>query len=100
MISTRIVIFAVLACVLPVLASCVTQTESVDRQIERELAEFHASCLSPTRPAYSVEHTDCVLTRYQARQRQIERLRNAVAPPPPPAPATPEQTQNRTDWVN
>jgi len=43
--------------------SCAHEIESTDRQVERELAEFHASCLSPARPAYSPAHTDCVLSR-------------------------------------
>ena len=82
MISTRIVTLAALTCMTSALISCGHEIESVDSKVERELAEFHASCLSPARPAYSPAHTDCVLTRYQERQRELERLRNAVAPAP------------------
>jgi len=63
MAPTRITTLAALICVTPALISCVHETESTDRQVERELAEFHASCLSPARPAYSPAHTDCVLSR-------------------------------------
>ena len=82
MFSTRIITFAALTCMIPGLISCANQYVDADRQVERELAEFHASCLSPARPAYSPAHTDCVLTRHQERQRELERLRNAVAPAP------------------
>ena len=82
MVPTRLITLATLTCMTPAMISCVHEIESVDRQVERELAEFHASCLSPARPAYSPQHTDCVLTRYQERQRELERLRNAVAPAP------------------
>jgi len=79
MISTRIVTFAALTCMILGLVSCAHEIESVDRQVERELAEFHASCLSPARPAYSPAHTDCVLSRYEERQRELARLRNTLA---------------------
>jgi len=79
MISTRIVTFAALTCMILGLVSCAHEIESVDRQVERELAEFHAGCLSPARPAYSPAHTDCVLSRYEERQRELARLRNTLA---------------------
>jgi len=60
----------------------------VDQQVEQQLAEHRISCLGAGRPAYSSEHTDCVLARYQERQRQQERLRNAVAPAPQPEPVS------------
>ncbi len=103
MFSIRIVAFAALTCVIPALISCAHQSESADRQVELLLAEHHTSCLSPARPAYSPEHTDCVLARYQARQRQIERLRNALAPAPNAAPeATPQAAPGlgpQPDWM-
>ena len=82
MVSTRIVTLAALTSVIPALISCAHESESVDRQVERELAEFHANCLSPARPAYSPAHTDCVLSRYEERQRELARLRNTVAREP------------------
>ena len=79
MASARLFTLAALTCVIPALISCAHEIESVDRQVERELAEFHASCLSPARPAYSPAHTDCVLSRYEERQRELARLRNTLA---------------------
>ncbi len=91
MVPTRLVTLAALTCTIPALISCAHEIESVDGQVERELAEFHTSCLSPAHPAYSPQHTDCVLSRYQERQRELERLRNALAPAPAAAPeATPQ----------
>ena len=80
MFSIRMVAFAALTCVILALISCAHEIESVDRQVELQLAEYHTSCLSAARPAYSPQHTDCVLSRYQERQRQLERLRSALAP--------------------
>jgi hypothetical protein len=85
MASTRIVTFAAPACAILALVSCATP--EVDNHGEQQFAEFRTSCLSARRPAYSPEHTDCVLARYRERQEQLERLRNALAPPPPAAPA-------------
>jgi len=103
MVSTRIATFAALICTIPGLVSCATQSESVDRQVELQLAEHHTSCLSTARPAYSAAHTDCVLSRYQERQRQLERLRNALAPALQAAPeATPQAApglQRQPDWM-
>ncbi len=82
MASARLFTLAALTCVIPALISCAHEIESVDRQVERELAEFHASCLSPARPAYSPAHTDCVLSRYEERQRELARLRNTLAREP------------------
>src|SRR5712691_11202204 len=79
MAPTRFITLAALICMTPALISCAHEIESVDRQVERELAEFHASCLSPARPAYSPAHTDCVLSRYEERQRELARLRNTLA---------------------
>jgi len=93
MISIRLLTLVEVTCVIPALISC-AQIESVDRQVEQELAEHHTSCLSTERPAYSPQHTDCVLSRRQERQRQLERMRNVVAPPPP---AMPEVARRRDD---
>ncbi len=82
--STRIITLAALSCAISALVACAHQ--DVDQQVEQQLAELRTSCLSRARPAYSPEHTDCVLARYEERQRQLERLRNTVAPPPPPSP--------------
>ena len=86
------------------LISCAHEIESVDGQVERELAEFHTSCLSPARPTYSRAHTDCVLSRYQERQRELERLRNAVAPVPKAAAEAPQaapapELGPQPDWM-
>jgi len=87
--STRIVVFAALTCLIPGLISCANlEGMDVDRQVEQQLAEHRISCLAAGRPAYSSEHTDCVLARYQERQRQLDRLRNAVAPAPQPEPVS------------
>jgi hypothetical protein len=102
MVPTRIVTLAGLTCAIPVLISCAHQTESVDRQIEQQLAEHHVSCLSAARPAYSPEHTDCVLARHQERQRELERLRNAVAPAPKAATEAPPAAPGwnpQPDWM-
>jgi len=95
MVSARIVTLAALACAVPALVSCALQGESVDRRIELQLDEYRAGCLSAARPAYSTEHTDCVLARYQERQRQLERMRTAVVPAPEAAPPTPAAAP---DW--
>ena len=50
MVPTRLVTFAALTCTIPALISCAHQSESVDRQVELQLAEHHTSCLSPARP--------------------------------------------------
>ncbi|HLQ01070.1 MAG TPA: hypothetical protein VK143_02095 [Burkholderiales bacterium] len=74
----------------------------MDRQVELQLAEHPTSCLSPARPAYSREHTDCVLSRYQERQRELERLRNAVAPVPKAAAEAPQAAPGlgpQPDWM-
>ncbi len=103
MVLTRVVTFAALTCLIPGLISCAYQSESVDRQVELLLAEHHTSCLSPARPAYSAAHTDCVLSRYQERQRQLERLRNALTPALQAVPeATPQAApglQHQPDWM-
>jgi len=101
---TRLVTLAALTCTIPALISCAHEIESVDGQVERELAEFHTSCLSPARPAYSRAHTDCVLSRYQERQRELERLRNAVAPAPKAAAEAPQAAPApglgpQSDWM-
>jgi hypothetical protein len=74
---------------LPFVALAACASHPVDRQVEFELADFHTGCLSAARPAYSQGHIDCVLERYAARQRQLERLRTEVFPPPPPEPGLP-----------
>jgi hypothetical protein len=102
MISTRIVTLAALTCVIPGLVSCAHQGADVDRQVEQQLAEYHTSCLSAARPAYSQEHTDCVLARHQERQRELERLRNAVAPAPKVATEAPQAAPEwnpQPDWM-
>jgi len=83
--SLRTVCFAVLSCAIPALVACV-EVPTVDRQVQLETLEFHTSCLSPARPAYSKAHTDCVLARYEERHHELDRLRERVMPPPPPPP--------------
>lgn len=68
------------------LTSCAHQ--EIDRNLERKLAREHSSCLALGLPATSSDHTECVLFRYQQRQRQQERLRSAVLPEPAEAPVT------------
>ena len=82
MFSIRVVAFAALTCAIPALISCAHEIESVDRQVELQLAEYHTSCLSAARPAYSPAHTDCVLSRYEERQRELARLRDTLAREP------------------
>lgn len=82
--------------------SCAHQYVDADRQVEQQIAEHHASCLSAARPAHSPAHTDCVLSRRQERQRELERLRSAVAPPPQVVPETPQAAPGsgpQPDWM-
>jgi len=87
MLSLRTACFAALFCAIPALVSCIGLPPPVDRQVELETLEFRTACLSWARPAYSKEHTDCVLAHYDERHKELDRLRERVAPPPPPAPA-------------
>ena len=73
-----------LACITPVLVSCVNQPWSVDRQIEQDTAREHSHCLSMGFPAYSTGFTDCMVALYEQMQRHLDRLRAVVAPAPPP----------------
>jgi hypothetical protein len=88
MISNRLVNLVAMSCAIPALVSCIGLPVPVDRQVEMETLEFRTGCLSVTRPAYSREHTDCVMARFDDRQHELERLRERVAPPPPPPPST------------
>ena len=81
MVSIRMVGFAALACALPGMVGCVIAEPAPS--VEQKLAEHHSSCLAPGRPAYSSAHVDCVIARYQERQRALDHLRSAVLPPPP-----------------
>src|SRR5215467_2291418 len=82
----RTACLAALSCAIPVFSGCIEMPVPVDRQVQAETLEFHTGCLSPTQPAYSKAHADCVLARYEERKHELERLRERVMPPPPPPP--------------
>jgi hypothetical protein len=82
--SLRTACFAALFCSIPALVSCIGLPVTVDRQVQLETLEYHTSCLSVGRPAYSKAHTDCVLAHFDERQHELDRLRERVIPPPPP----------------
>jgi hypothetical protein len=73
-----------LACLVASLPACMSQAAN-DRRIERELAPHHSSCLATGVPAYTQQHTNCVIDRYAAHQREWDRRRAAVDPPFHPA---------------
>ncbi len=75
MMRIRAVIVAMLA---PGLVACAHG--DADQRVGRQLAMHHSSCLIQGFAVHSAAHTDCVLARYEERQQQQERLREAVLP--------------------